>query len=308
MDESEESANDVPTPDTRGLHRSATKRLVAGVAGGIGERFDVDPNIVRVVFVVLTCLWGLGAAIYLAMWALIPRDPTAAVEPDDGHRLPLSTSRWPYVALFLGTIVLALIFVSTVGGVPRFGTGLVLLWLVFLVVLSIISLRVPARRLTLRRLTAVLFLAAVSLVIVVSGAFLGFLLSTGVPLSGGNGVRTWQPTSLTQVRHTYRTEFGKSAVNLSNVRFPTSGYSVSATVGVGNLVVELPSNAVVELKTHVGVGSVSYQVAQGFNTTNQFEAVPSVLKTVQSQLEAPHVTIDAEVGIGQILIVRAPVK
>ena len=33
----------------------------------IGERFDVDANIVRVVFVVLTVLYGLGAAIYLAM-------------------------------------------------------------------------------------------------------------------------------------------------------------------------------------------------------------------------------------------------
>src|SRR5579863_9361755 len=56
------------------LRRSTKRRMVGGVAGGIGERFDIDANIVRVIFVVLTVLYGLGAAIYLAMWVLIPQD------------------------------------------------------------------------------------------------------------------------------------------------------------------------------------------------------------------------------------------
>jgi len=72
MDEEHEQVTDgaiasepvAPTP-TR-LRRSTKRRMVGGVAGGIGERFDIDANIVRVVFVVLTVLYGLGAAIYLA--------------------------------------------------------------------------------------------------------------------------------------------------------------------------------------------------------------------------------------------------
>src|SRR5665213_2345918 len=62
-----------PAPEQTGLRRSTKRRMIGGVAGGIGERFDIDPNIVRVIFVVLTVLFGLGAAIYLAMWVLIPQ-------------------------------------------------------------------------------------------------------------------------------------------------------------------------------------------------------------------------------------------
>src|ERR1700690_1098741 len=80
LDEHDETMGpdvDAPAPPphdtTTTLHRSATKRVFGGVAGGIAERFDIDANIVRVVFVVLTFLFGLGAAIYLAMWVLIPQ-------------------------------------------------------------------------------------------------------------------------------------------------------------------------------------------------------------------------------------------
>ena len=64
--------DDAPQPEGATLHRSNTKKVFGGVAGGLAERFDVDANIVRVVFVVLALVYGLGIAIYLAMWALIP--------------------------------------------------------------------------------------------------------------------------------------------------------------------------------------------------------------------------------------------
>src|SRR5580698_1069602 len=97
MDEHEQTEETVPTwtppptptpepevaPEAR-LRRSTKRRMVGGVAGGIAERFDVDANIVRVVFVVLTVLYGLGAAIYLAMWALIPQSGNGSEEFDDG--------------------------------------------------------------------------------------------------------------------------------------------------------------------------------------------------------------------------------
>src|ERR1035438_1553913 len=85
MDEEHEQVDGgTPTPEpvvkeTR-LRRSTKRRMVGGVAGGIAERFDIDANIVRVVFVVLTVLYGLGAAIYLAMWVLIPQSGSP---PDD---------------------------------------------------------------------------------------------------------------------------------------------------------------------------------------------------------------------------------
>jgi phage shock protein PspC (stress-responsive transcriptional regulator) len=46
--------------------------MLAGVAAGLADYFDVDPTIVRVGFVVLSCLGGLAVPLYLAGWLLIP--------------------------------------------------------------------------------------------------------------------------------------------------------------------------------------------------------------------------------------------
>jgi hypothetical protein len=152
------------------------------------------------------------------------------------------------------------------------------------------------------------FLVGLSFLIVLSGVLIGFLESTGVPITGGNGVRTWQSTSFAQVRPAYRTEFGLSTLNLSAVNFPSSGFSVVDTLSVGRLEIVLPANAIVELKTHVGIGTISIENGPGGSPVAQFQPVPSTLHSAQSQSQAPHVTIDAEVGIGHILIVRALAK
>jgi phage shock protein PspC (stress-responsive transcriptional regulator) len=50
--------------------------MVAGVAAGLADFFDVDPTLVRVGFVVLSCLGGLAIPLYLAGWLLIPEEGT----------------------------------------------------------------------------------------------------------------------------------------------------------------------------------------------------------------------------------------
>ena len=58
--------------EPRKLYRSPTNRLVAGVSGGVGEYFNVDPTLIRALFVVLTVFGGAGLIIYLAMWIIVP--------------------------------------------------------------------------------------------------------------------------------------------------------------------------------------------------------------------------------------------
>jgi phage shock protein PspC (stress-responsive transcriptional regulator) len=304
MDEIPEGKIDETAPAEPGLHRSTKRRVIGGVAGGLGERFDVDPNFFRVIFVVLTVLWGLGAAIYLVMWVLVPRSSVEGFSTGKDGVLPASKSPWLYYALLAGVAGLVVIFVTAVGGVPQFDNGFAALWLIFLVVLAVLALRAPARQFSFRRFLAALFLLFVSFLILLSGTFLGFLESTGVPISGGNGVRVWQPTTLSQVQPTYRTEFGSSRVDLSNVSFPASGFVVTSTVSVGSLVVDLPGNAIVDLRTHVGIGTVSYQQWVGSEILGRFQAVPPSTESAKSRQKAPHVTVDAEVGVGHILIVR----
>ena len=59
----------------RKLRRSANDRMLAGVCGGIAETYDLDPTLVRVLFVVATLLGFSGLLIYLICWIIIP-DPT----------------------------------------------------------------------------------------------------------------------------------------------------------------------------------------------------------------------------------------
>ena len=58
------------------LYRSRTDRILAGVCGGIGIYYTTDPNLVRVLWVVLTLLSvGIGIIAYIAAWILIPEEP-----------------------------------------------------------------------------------------------------------------------------------------------------------------------------------------------------------------------------------------
>lgn len=60
---------------TRKLYRSKKDRKLSGVCGGLGEYIGVDPNVVRVLFIVLAVLGGAGLIIYLAMWIIVPQEP-----------------------------------------------------------------------------------------------------------------------------------------------------------------------------------------------------------------------------------------
>ncbi len=50
--------------------RSKTDRKIFGVCGGIAEYFNIDPVLIRVIFVVFTLLGGAGVLIYLITWLL----------------------------------------------------------------------------------------------------------------------------------------------------------------------------------------------------------------------------------------------
>jgi phage shock protein PspC (stress-responsive transcriptional regulator)/predicted membrane protein len=285
------------------LRRSTKRRMVGGVAGGIAERFDVDANIVRVVFVVLSFLWGLGVAIYLAMWVLIPQSGRSDDAEESVDAPPASNLRLLRYVLLAGVVVVAVIVLATIGGAPKVGGGVGVLWLVLLAVLAVLSLRSSARQHMLRRFIALVFLSILTIVILISGAFLGFLASTGVPMTGGSGARDYQPSNVAQIQSTYRTEFGTMTIDLRQVHFSSTTTSVSASVAVGSLTVYVPANAIVYLKTHVGAGTVEYLGRFGFNT-QPFRAIPSSLKTLASQERAPHLSLNIQVGAGQINIFR----
>ncbi|MFA5169265.1 MAG: PspC domain-containing protein [Candidatus Paceibacterota bacterium] len=56
------------------LYRSKTNRVIFGVCGGLGEYFETDPLIVRILFVVLSLLNGAGIIAYLILAVVVPED------------------------------------------------------------------------------------------------------------------------------------------------------------------------------------------------------------------------------------------
>jgi len=56
------------------LTRSTEDKMLAGVAGGLGEYFGVDPVLFRVGFVAATLLSGVGALAYLALVLFVKTD------------------------------------------------------------------------------------------------------------------------------------------------------------------------------------------------------------------------------------------
>jgi phage shock protein C len=71
-----DSAQIPPDGQEPRLHRGVRGRMVAGVASGLADYFDVDPTIVRVGFVALAFVGGLAVPLYLAAWLLIPDEDT----------------------------------------------------------------------------------------------------------------------------------------------------------------------------------------------------------------------------------------
>lgn len=56
------------------LYRSNTNKMLSGVCGGIGEYFDLDPTIVRLVWAIIG-FTGPGILAYIVAACIIPKDP-----------------------------------------------------------------------------------------------------------------------------------------------------------------------------------------------------------------------------------------
>ena len=123
-----------------GLMRT-NERWIAGVAGGVAHRFDLDPTLVRCVWVVLSLFAGVGLVLYGLAWALLPEESDGRIHLEEAlsgrfnaglagaigmtivgmstfssgfipnwyiHEMGIAAAMWPL--FWLGLIVLAIVF------------------------------------------------------------------------------------------------------------------------------------------------------------------------------------------------------
>lgn len=58
-------------------------KMIAGVAAGIADYFEVDVNLIRVILVVTAIMGGFGLVVYLVMWILVPEEGSDRSMVDD---------------------------------------------------------------------------------------------------------------------------------------------------------------------------------------------------------------------------------
>jgi len=63
-----------PAPAKR-LMRSSRDKKLGGVCAGLAEYFDLDPTIVRVVWLLAVLLGGTGFLAYVILWIVLPLAP-----------------------------------------------------------------------------------------------------------------------------------------------------------------------------------------------------------------------------------------
>jgi phage shock protein C len=68
--------NAAPAPVKR-LMRSSTDKKLGGVCAGLAEYFDVDPTLIRVVWLIALFCGGVGLLLYIILWIVLPLAPRA---------------------------------------------------------------------------------------------------------------------------------------------------------------------------------------------------------------------------------------
>lgn len=65
------------------LYRSQDDRMIWGVCGGLAKYFDMDPTLVRIIFVLLLFANGTGLIAYIIMAIVVPREGSKTTEPKE---------------------------------------------------------------------------------------------------------------------------------------------------------------------------------------------------------------------------------
>jgi phage shock protein PspC (stress-responsive transcriptional regulator) len=274
------------TPQVKRLERTPSDRIIAGVCGGLGRYFDLNPAVFRLGLVVLTLLGGAGILVYLAAVLVIPEEGAAQ---SVAERV-LSERRdrpWPLVGLGMVAVALA-VLLSRADVWPAAGAGWVFVLIAGLVILWSSRGR-RARRVAIA-LTSFLVLLLAALIAAAAVAFSWFDVSLG----DGVGKREYRPASISELHRSYEVGVGNLRVDLSQIGHVTKETHVKASIGVGKLRIVVPRDAAISVNARAKVGDV-YVLRNHDDGRNAELHVNDGGKLV----------IDAKVGAGRIDVVRA---
>ena len=323
-------------PPVKRLERSRRDRKFAGVCGGLGEYFDLDPIIFRIGFVVLTFAGGAGVLAYLAAWVLVPADPEPGQPPADRSR----------AATIAGAAVLGVAAIVLLGhglfflAPPLIGIGLiavvgVLLWraaggnenagstaariglallLVVVAAVGFVAVGVGAAIGGGAAIAGMIIALGVALAVsaflggrrwlvlpaLILAVPLGFVAAAGIDVKGGGvGDRDYQPTSVAELEHGYELGIGQMRLDLTQVHLPPGRTPLKLDMGIGSVRMIVPDDVCVASKLKVGAGYARVLDRDSGGLDVDWRQSP------QQNLGVKRLVIDGDVGIGEIQVVNS---
>jgi phage shock protein PspC (stress-responsive transcriptional regulator) len=274
------------TPTVKRLERSTDDKWLAGVCGGLGRYFDLNPAVFRLGLVVLTLLGGAGILIYLAAVLVVPAEGKQSIAADvlAGRR----DHPWQLVALGLAVTAIA-VLLSRASSWPTIGAGWIVILIAGLAVLWASRRERGGRHRILIALTALVSVLAVLLVAAVVTAFSWFNVSLG----DGTGDRVYAPTTASAIEPSYKLGVGDLRIDLSNIK-SSAPLHVKARVGIGKLKVIVPANASVVIDAHAKLGDlyILNRHSDGHNVSIHAGNGNTLY-------------LDARVGAGRVDVIRA---
>jgi len=145
------------TKEIKKLRRSSKDHVIAGVCGGLGEYFEVDPLIFRLIFAILVVFGGTGILAYIILWILIPQDTDNTRSHDFGENVKEGANKMAEEIkdvkiqgngrFIAGAIILTIGLIFLVNNFfPFFGLGIKKLWPLLIIVIGASILLNPSRR------------------------------------------------------------------------------------------------------------------------------------------------------------------
>jgi phage shock protein PspC (stress-responsive transcriptional regulator) len=292
-DENDETAgapSDATPTRSRRMRRSSKDRVLAGVAGGLGNYFGIDPLIFRIGFVLSVFFGGFGLLAYLLLAVFVPTDG----EPDGPQRVGRRLRRagfWRGLGLVaIGALLLAGLVTLASGAAFAVALG----WgvTIGIVIVSIGGLLALA---AFRGGARWLIPPAVALAL---GA--GVAAAADLDFHGGIGQREYHPLSAASFpADGYRLGVGQLTVDLRNLDWSKErSVRLRVRLGAGQANVFVPEDVCVAGSTHTGAGES--EVAGDRNDGFDVDHNVGVGSTAVPRLE-----VDAKVDVGQLRIVNS---
>ena len=230
------------------ISRREDGRWLAGVAAGLGDRWDISPGLIRAGFVLAALVGGIGAFAYVACWLILPADNAHGAVP----------GRRGAVALALaGSAVVGLISLAALAAtLTLFGFG----W-----ISAVLAIVVLAGALTTWPRVgppwALLPVAALALPSLAVAAI-------GLRLDPSVSDRVVAPADAAAFANTtYRSGLGHLLVDLRRTTLPDTGVTrVNIDAGIRRTIVALPTDRCVHVEVRYEIRPLISQVAAGVST------------------------------------------